>query len=736
MRKFKVLSLSIGAIATAALVSCDPRKSENTRVSEDDHVILDARQVFAKCSPSVFKLNILTVDGEVISGSGFSANLAQNTVILTNRHVVENAAEISIEGNKSEIDVSRDVRIDMKLDLAVIAIKESDDLKPLQIRETPLEIGETVFAIGYPHGLNKAITQGMLSTEEDAEAVFSASISSGNSGGPLLDSCGDVIGVITSSVMEMNGKISQNFNIAIKASRIPALDLFTPPKTHLFAAWKAATRAESDLYPLMKATAINNSFVQLLNIFTAFNINNIATTESEIEVDDMFILAKKATMDPEDRERCLAMFYELYSTEIRPVVSNDIENLEKALEIVRGLKIEIGKLNQKSRFSMSTAADSRTNRMFDTGYDPELSPRFLEFSINRFEANLEAKINRYRILLEIMSRSQNDKTKLAAYLFRRELQRLDWDRSPDQLLKSIAFGYNDDEDTKNPLLSLSIAKPAPSEIDFTCFRNLAAPTLTNDPSKMATEDLLNMMKNLDLPHPPLDMDYKKLKKSDKSHAAFGDFLSTLVGMYDLISIELMEKGRLDEAEKAIKINDENRPHSKYYMRMAELESMRGNYGFAESLYEKNFSELANRFDPYTMDFNTSSEALRIRLAFGGGVGDMFESYPADLAKRMRGWDEYSKTIVPTPSQSFEDIFSESNFGSYSEFQKMVICECYRDIVDPKYSSSIISYDDVTKDPLRRFPSLKKFLTGLYGMNPESMEPSKKMIECIKILYPN
>ena len=84
-------------------------------------------------------------------------------------------------------------------------------------------------ALGYPLGLSKVITRGIVSSVEDTYVLFDAPISSGNSGGPVVNQFGEVIGVATMGSNSRSGTVVQNLNVGIRVTAIPSLGLFADP---------------------------------------------------------------------------------------------------------------------------------------------------------------------------------------------------------------------------------------------------------------------------------------------------------------------------------------------------------------------------------------------------------------------------------------------------------------------------------------------------------------------------
>jgi len=140
-------------------------------------------------------------------GSGFVVD--HNGYILTNNHVVENATriEVTLPGDHTKYPAKL-IGTDPELDLAVLKIDAGRQLTPLRIGNSDaIEVGDWAVAIGSPFGLDQTMTAGIISAkgrdlgERDHQLQrflqTDAAINRGNSGGPLLNINGEVIGINT-----------------------------------------------------------------------------------------------------------------------------------------------------------------------------------------------------------------------------------------------------------------------------------------------------------------------------------------------------------------------------------------------------------------------------------------------------------------------------------------------------------------------------------------------------------
>ncbi len=169
-------------------------------------------------------------------GSGFI--ISDDGYILTNQHVVQNAIEIIVtltDGTKYPAQI---IGLDRVTDLALLKIKPEKKIKPLKFGNSDdVIIGEWVMALGNPFGLfdinnQPTVTVGVISATNrdfgmvDGEHVYQnmlqtdAAINGGNSGGPLVNSEGEVIGINTFIYSGGGGKTNIGIGFAIPINRV------------------------------------------------------------------------------------------------------------------------------------------------------------------------------------------------------------------------------------------------------------------------------------------------------------------------------------------------------------------------------------------------------------------------------------------------------------------------------------------------------------------------------------
>ncbi|MEJ7710555.1 MAG: trypsin-like peptidase domain-containing protein [Pyrinomonadaceae bacterium] len=148
-------------------------------------------------------------------GSGFIVD-AQG-YILTNQHVVDNASRITVRLQSGEELRGRVIGLDEESDIAVIKVDSSRQLPTVKLgNSNNSQVGDWVLAVGSPFGLDQTVTAGIISTKERQTPSSSfvrflqtdAAINRGNSGGPLVNMHGEVIGInsqIATSSGDYNG---------------------------------------------------------------------------------------------------------------------------------------------------------------------------------------------------------------------------------------------------------------------------------------------------------------------------------------------------------------------------------------------------------------------------------------------------------------------------------------------------------------------------------------------------
>ena len=236
----------LSASATPTSKPKDPRASEKdaappgpprapSLMSENPDVELipvsqkserDLASLVTAIEPAVIRIDVDTDDGKAI-GSGFI--VGADGIAVTNFHVIEGAKHATATfRNDAKLEVTGVLGVNKELDIAILKINSPGKTEFISLAMSPPRKGESVVAFGAPKGLSFSVTDGIVSAVRPGSELVefggsgkgtwiqtSAPISSGNSGGPLVNNSGNVIGMNT-----LVFKNAQNVNFAISATDI------------------------------------------------------------------------------------------------------------------------------------------------------------------------------------------------------------------------------------------------------------------------------------------------------------------------------------------------------------------------------------------------------------------------------------------------------------------------------------------------------------------------------------
>ncbi len=185
-------------------------------------------QAFHEVAPSVVRIMSVAIDPftlieRVRMGFGSGVVIDDEGHVVTNAHVVYDAREIAISVDTADMWEAEVVGLDPISDLAVVKVKDPNiRLTKARLGSAEgLEVGAEVLAVGHPFGLDRTATQGIVSGGGRVLPLSpmswltpmlqtDAAISPGNSGGPLVNLCGEVVGINT-----LGGTEGQNLNFAV-----------------------------------------------------------------------------------------------------------------------------------------------------------------------------------------------------------------------------------------------------------------------------------------------------------------------------------------------------------------------------------------------------------------------------------------------------------------------------------------------------------------------------------------
>jgi S1-C subfamily serine protease len=239
---------NVEAVPLGGSNSPTPVAQRDPSLTDDESINV---RIYRQASPAV--ANILTkateydffMDPVPIEGAGSGFVIDPRGYILTNYHVVEGAQSIEVVLGDQSRYPAKFVGADQRNDVALVKIDpKGKHLVALQLGDSgSLQVGQKVLAIGNPFGFQSTLTTGVVSalgrTVQTSQTTFideaiqtDAAINRGNSGGPLINSHGEVIG-INSAIYTTSGTTAGiGFAIPINTAKNIANDLITDGRVH------------------------------------------------------------------------------------------------------------------------------------------------------------------------------------------------------------------------------------------------------------------------------------------------------------------------------------------------------------------------------------------------------------------------------------------------------------------------------------------------------------------------
>jgi len=239
----------------AVRFSSNSRNADNASFAQRDAALTDDEainvRVYRQASPAV--ANILTkateydffMDPVPVEGAGSGFVIDTKGFILTNNHVVEGAQSIEVVLGDQSRYPAKVVGADPRNDVALIKIEpKNKPLVALSLGDSStIQVGQKVLAIGNPFGFQSTLTTGVISalgrTVQTSQTTFideaiqtDAAINRGNSGGPLINSHGEVIGINSAIYTPTGTTAGIGFAIPVNTAKRIAHDLITDGRVH------------------------------------------------------------------------------------------------------------------------------------------------------------------------------------------------------------------------------------------------------------------------------------------------------------------------------------------------------------------------------------------------------------------------------------------------------------------------------------------------------------------------
>ena len=189
--------------------------------------------VYDNTSPAIFEINTTRQNAGFVywSSEGIGTGFLIDTEghILTNNHVIDDASTVEVVLGNGNTVTAEVTGTDSLNDLAIISIDPSAvaDITPLTLGDSDaITAGEMVIAIGSPYGLDDTVTVGVISglnrtisgSRMTGMLQTDAALNPGNSGGPLLNAIGEVIGINTAVETNSIGSITTNIGFAVPSN--------------------------------------------------------------------------------------------------------------------------------------------------------------------------------------------------------------------------------------------------------------------------------------------------------------------------------------------------------------------------------------------------------------------------------------------------------------------------------------------------------------------------------------
>ncbi len=243
---------------------------------------------------------------QVAGGSGFV--ISADGKILTNNHVVAGAQKIQVRLSNNEVLTARVLGTDPATDIALLKVDAKEKLRPVPLGDSDkLRVGDWVMAIGNPMNFESTVTVGVVSAKErrglsdnpDSASLQNfiqtdAAINFGNSGGPLINVGGEVVGIATMVV-----RPAQNIGFAVPINMAKAIlpQLEQHGKVTRGLLGVAARNVDQDIQQAFHLPSLDGAFVESVNPDLPAAKAGVKPGDTIVKVDDTPVKSTRDLID-------------------------------------------------------------------------------------------------------------------------------------------------------------------------------------------------------------------------------------------------------------------------------------------------------------------------------------------------------------------------------------------------------------------------------------------------------
>lgn len=562
---------------------------------------LQPEEIWERVAPSVVRVEAKLLEGGTVVGSGFVCEFDGKKVVLSNRHVVVGAKEVRVGASTEKLLRSPKYRISPEFDLALIDLPAEMQVPLLKTRAKGARIGERVFAIGFPLGLNKSITQGLVSSETENLVQFDAPISSGNSGGPLVDKEGAVLGVVTAGSTSRGNEIAQNLNFAIKMSFVPKAELFQEPIVRFYDAWR-------------ELVGVENKLIEDLQDRRVFEVRKCV--EAELSLALLPVMDQEsARMYSTNRSQIDRLFKTLYADKQARVVQRYGSLNAGVTNVVAFLRSKISQLDRVPQIFVGIGSDDllrnfghdrRRKSLYDWDIKPSEIVPLLKVSVEFAKAKYEDAAYKIEFSSQMLGRIRSGDTNIVALLMRADAKWIG-ERTTVRLPYNILGPRSADEDRVR--------------LWFLCDQKYghrsSGPWLKHDPT----------------------LEKRSLTEQIQEWGGFEEWITSM--LFGKLAAEQLEAGDVDGAIESVMNEVELRRYAELDY-LAFLYACRGDFEKAYQLKGRAYLETFEAVDPFELKRGRSLAARMYLLS--GFTDDRSDPYPDSIKRNLRAWTRFvSKT---------------------------------------------------------------------------------------------